>query len=54
MLVERYEDETTKVEVARRLPLPELRRYITSDLEGWHQACGAQAGCERFRFQASR
>jgi AraC-like DNA-binding protein len=40
MLVERYEDETTKVEVARRLPLPELRRYITSDLEGWHQACG--------------
>src|SRR5262249_805902 len=38
--VERYEDDTTSVEVARRLPLPELRRYVTTELEGWHQTRG--------------
>jgi AraC-like DNA-binding protein len=38
--VERYEDETTQAEVARRLPQPELRRYVTSELEGWRQTRG--------------
>jgi AraC-like DNA-binding protein len=40
MYVERHEDETTQLEVARRAPLPELRRYLTSELEGWHQTRG--------------
>jgi len=40
MRCERYEDEMTDAEVARRLPLPELRPYITSELEGWQQTRG--------------
>jgi AraC-like DNA-binding protein len=40
MRVERHEDETTTLAVARRPPLPELRQYVTSDLEGWQQSRG--------------
>jgi AraC-like DNA-binding protein len=39
--VERYDNETTSAEVARRPPRPELHRYITSELEGWRQTRGS-------------
>jgi AraC-like DNA-binding protein len=48
--VERYEDETTTAEVARRPPLPELRRYVTSELEGWNQTRGRSSALREVPF----
>ena len=48
--VERYEDETTNAEVARRRPLPELRGYISSELEGWHQTRGRSSSLREVPF----
>lgn len=40
MRIDRYETETHRWEVARRLPLPQLRPYVVSRVEGWHQERG--------------
>jgi AraC-like DNA-binding protein len=48
--VDRYETDAGEWEIARRSPLPHLRPYLVSNLEGWQQRRGGTARLREVPF----